>query len=128
VGEACEDGVVLLLIHTTDIGGEALGASGEGRITKVANEGGDGVLGQSSLVHAASDGEGDQQNGISERVFLGPCAQSRGEVQEFLGERSRRVWGWNVWHARRMARIVRRSKWVLQRHGQAKWQSLYRRG
>ena len=110
VGETCEDRVVSLLIRAADIFRETFGPGGEGGVPQMADQGDDRVLGQLAEIHAAGDGEREQQNGIAERVFLNSRAQSRRQFQQFLGEEGGRVRGWDIGHGRRMARIVRCSK------------------
>ena len=61
------------LIGAADIVREPLGAGGERGVAQMADQRGDRVLGQTALIHAAGDGEGDQQNGIAERVFFAPA-------------------------------------------------------
>src|ERR1041385_8594671 len=88
--EAGEGGVGFAWIDPADITRETLGAAEESGIAKVTDQGGDGVLGQTALVHAAGDCESDRQNRVAERVLVRARAQSRRELQEFLSEKGGR--------------------------------------
>jgi hypothetical protein len=84
--QAGENGVVRLCIDATDIGRDTTGAVGESSIPQITDKGADIGLVQASHVHLAGDRQGDQQNRIAERIFVGPGAQAGGEVQKFLGQ------------------------------------------
>ena len=70
---------------------------------------GDGVIVEGTGIHAAADRQGDEQDGTAEWVFLRTRRGTRGQLQEFLGDRSGTIEG-SVWHADSVLRIVQCSK------------------
>ena len=75
----------------------------------MGNQGGDGVIVEGAGIDAAADRQGDEQDGTAEWVFLRACRGTRGQLQEFLGDRSGTIEG-SVWHTCSVRRIVQCSK------------------
>ena len=75
----------------------------------MADQRGDVGLGQCERVHASADRQRHQQNRIAERILLGPRAEARGQIQEFLGELPDGVQR-HVRHRSILRRFVRCSK------------------
>ena len=110
LGQGSQYGFIGRQVDAANIAGEAIGARGEGQITQMADQRRDGIVIKPALIHVAGDCQGDEQDGIAERIFRDPRTQPRGEVQQFLGQIGSQTKGGDIGHIRSMARIVQCSK------------------
>ena len=88
---------------------DTLGTIGEGGVAQVGYQAGDGVIIQRTGFDAATDRQGDEQYGTAEWIFLRARRGTRGQLQEFLGDRSGTIEG-SIWHTCSVLRIVHCSK------------------
>ena len=96
-------------IGAADIIRDTPGTIGESGVAQVGDQGGDGVVVQGTGFDTATDRKGHDQYGTAEWIFLRARCGTRGQFQEFLGDRPGTIEG-SVWHVGILRLIVRCSK------------------